>query len=554
MSAPRRPGFVPWPDALAERYRELGVWRGQSLFAALAERAAQAGERVAAVDRERRISYAALCQRSEALARGLAASGIGAGDAVLVQLPNCIAFLEVCFALFRLGAQPVMAQPAHRRLELTEFARRTGAVAHVICERFARFDYRALAAEVREACPSVRLTLVAGESARSSAAPAEQCLERLFEPGPEQSLPPLPPASAVALFQLSGGSTDVPKLIARTHDDYLYSVRTSNEVCGFTAGTVYLAVLPVAHNFPLSSPGALGTLLAGGKLVLSEQPTPDLAFDWIEREGVTATALVPALLPAWLAAAARRKRSLASLALLQVGGAKLHESMARRVQPELGAQLQQVFGMAEGLVCYTRPSDPLASVLTTQGRPMSVFDELRVVDAEGCDVAAGEVGQLWTRGPYTIRGYYDAPEHNAQAFNADGFYCTGDCVRRLPDGSLVVEGRVKDQINRGGEKIAAPEVEAQLCSHPAVEAAALVPMSDPYLGERSCAFVVAQGVGSKELLAHLRRAGLASYKIPDRIELIDSLPKTPVGKIDKRRLRSLAEAHQSKTAHVEKHA
>jgi 2,3-dihydroxybenzoate-AMP ligase len=554
MSAPQLSGFVPWPEALARRYRAEGVWRGQSLFAALAERAAQHGEHVAAVDRARRISYAALCQRSETLARGLSASGIGAGDAVLVQLPNGIAFLEICFALFRLGARPVMAQPAHRRLELSEFARRTGAVAHVICPRFARFEYRALAAEVREACPSLRHTLVVSEAAAPTKSSAELCLEGLIERGQDQPLPPLPLASDVALFQLSGGSTDVPKLIARTHDDYLYSVRTSNEVCGFDARTVYLAVLPVAHNFPLSSPGALGTLLAGGKLVLSEYPTPDLAFDWIEREGVSATALVPALLPAWLAAAARRKGSLATLSLLQVGGAKLHESIARRIQPELGARLQQVFGMAEGLVCYTRPDDPPERALTTQGRPMSVFDELRVVDAEGREVAAGEVGQLWTRGPYTIRGYFDAPEHNAQAFSADGFYRTGDCVRRLADGSLVVEGRVKDQINRGGEKIAAPEVEAQLCAHPAVEAAALVPVTDPTLGERSCAFVVAQGVSPAELIEHLRGAGLATYKIPDRIELIDSLPKTPVGKVDKRSLRSLAETGEVKTAYLEKHA
>lgn len=541
MSEHEERGFVRWPDATAARYRALGAWRGQSLFDALLERASMQGERIAAVDAERRLSYAELVTRSTALARGLHALGIAAGDSVVVQLPNRVEFLELCFALFRLGARPIMAQPAHRRLELALFVERTHAVAHVCPDQVARYDYRALSGEVRALCPTLRHTLVVGDAGPYTA------LETLYDPS-DTPLPPGPEAGRIALFQLSGGSTNVPKLIARTHDDYLYSVRASVEVCGFDARTVYMATLPVAHNFPLSSPGALGALIAGGSVVMCEQPTPDVAFDWIEREGVTATALVPALLPAWLAAAARRKASLETLDLVQVGGAKLHESLARRVEPELGACLQQVFGMAEGLVCYTRPSDPLERVLATQGRPMSELDEVRVVDDDDQDVAPGTSGHLLARGPYTIRGYYDAPEHNRAAFTADGFYRTGDVVRQLSDGSLVVEGRSKDQINRGGEKIAAPEVEAQLCSHPEVEAAALVAVSDPYLGERSYAFVVARpGVSAAALLSYLRARGLAAYKIPDRLELVDVLPKTAIGKIDKRRLRARAEAQRIST-------
>jgi 2,3-dihydroxybenzoate-AMP ligase len=537
---------VPFPEALAAEYRSKGVWLGQSLFEALCQSAERQGERLAAVDAHGRISHRGLIARSTMLARGLYALGVGPGDAVLLQLPNCVAFLELCCALFRLGARPVMAQPAHRKLELTHFAQKTGARVHVVCQRFAGFDYLPLAHELRAACPTLRHTLVLGRSGPLARADSQMVtgdldLAALYLK--EGTLPSLPRASEIALFQLSGGSTNVPKLIPRTHDDYLYSIRTSIELCGFDARSVYLAALPMAHNFPLSSPGTLGALLAGGSVVLSEQPAPDLCFDWIEGERVTVTALVPALLPAWLAAAGRRRASLDTLTLLQVGGAKLHESLARRVQPELGARLQQVFGMAEGLVCYTRPDDTLEQVLTTQGRPMSALDELRVVDDDGREQPIDTPGHLWTRGPYTIRGYYDAAEHNAEAFTADGFYRTGDIVRVRADGNLVVEGRSKDQINRAGEKIAAPEVEAQLCAHPDVEAAALVAVTDAYLGERSCAFVVARpGTSVAGLLAHLRGCSLAAYKIPDRIELIDSLPKTPIGKVDKRSLRSLAEA------------
>ncbi len=539
------PDFVPWPSEFAERYRRAGAWRGQSLFAALAEVTERADERIAAVDAERSVSYRALLARSEQLARGLWAHGVRPGDAVLVQLPNSVTFLELCFALFRLGARPVMAQPAHRRIELTQLATQSGAVAHVTCGEFARFDHRLLAREVKDACPTLLHTFIAGEPGSGQIA-----LEALFK-NEAVALPPGPVASEIALFQLSGGSTDLPKLIPRTHDDYLYSVRQSVAVVGFDSTTVYLAALPVAHNFPFSSPGVLGALLAGGKVVLSQQPAPELAFDWIAREQVTVTALVPALLSSWLSAAARRKSALESLRLVQVGGAKLHEGLARRLTPELGARLQQVFGMAEGLVCYTRADDDDALTHTTQGRPMSPLDELRVVDDDDRELADGTEGHLLVRGPYTIRGYYRAPEHNRQAFSADGFYRTGDRVRRLASGHLEVVGRAKDQINRGGEKIAAPEVEAQLMLHPAVDAAAVVAVPDPYLGERSHAYVLArEEVSPRALLEHLKSAGLAAYKLPDRIELCAALPKTAVGKIDKRALR---EAAASRRASVDAH-
>jgi 2,3-dihydroxybenzoate-AMP ligase len=527
-------GFVPWPPEFAERYRRAGVWRGQTLFDALFECAERHGERIAAVDKKRSVTYRELRARSEQLARGLLAWGIRPGDALLVQLPNSVTFLELCFALFRLGARPVMTQPAHRRLELCQLASQSGAVAHVTCDTFANFDHRLLAQELRALCPEVRHTFVLGDPG-----PEASALAALYEPL-ATTLPSGPAASDVALFQLSGGSTDVPKLIPRTHDDYLYSVRQSVAVCDFSPETVYLTVLPVAHNFPLSSPGVLGTLLAGGKVVFSEHATPDVAFDWIAREQVTHTALVPALVPAWLLAAARQRKSLVSLRHVQVGGAKLQEALARRIEPELGARLQQVFGMAEGLVCYTRTSDTDDEVYGTQGSPMSELDELRVVDDDDCDVPRGSEGHLLVRGPYTIRGYFNSPAHDRSAFTEDGFYRTGDRVRWLASDKLVVVGRAKDQINRGGEKIAAPEVEAQLLTHPAVEAAALIAVPDPFLGERSHAYVVAQdSVTPRALIEHLKASGLASYKLPDRIELCASLPKTPVGKIDKRALRLL---------------
>ncbi|HEX6244159.1 MAG TPA: AMP-binding protein, partial [Polyangiales bacterium] len=428
-------GVTPWPEETAQRYRALGAWSGHSLFELLRDGRARWPEHTALVDARGRLSYRALHDRALALANGLSQLGIGVGDAVVVQLPNRSELFELCFALFRLGARPVMALPAHRERELGQFIEQTQAVALVVCDKHAGFDHRQMAVGLRERHRTLRHVWVAGDEAAPFAP-----LAALHVPGAEPRAP-IPGGGALALFQLSGGSTSVPKLIPRTHDDYLYSVRQSALVCRFDRDTVTLAALPAAHNFPLSSPGVLGTLLVGGKVVLTESAAPDRAFDWIERERVTVTALVPALLSAWLQHAARERAKLSSLRLLQVGGAKLHEALARRVQPELGCQLQQVFGMAEGLVCYTRLDDPLDRVVSCQGRPMSELDELRVVDDEDRDVALGEVGDLLVRGPYTIRGYYAATEHNARAFSADGYYRTGDRVRRLEDGNLVVEGR-----------------------------------------------------------------------------------------------------------------
>jgi 2,3-dihydroxybenzoate-AMP ligase len=351
--------------------------------------------------------------------------------------------------------------------------------------------------------------------------------------------PPAP--SDVALFLLSGGTTGLPKLIARTHDDYAYNVRTSAELCRLSRETVYLAVLPAAHNFPLGCPGMLGTFSVGGRVVVSSSPKAEDAFAVIEAEGVTITALVPTLVIRWLESPERSRFDLDSLRVLQVGGARLNPEVARRVGPELGCTLQQVFGMGEGLLNYTRLDDPEEVVVGTQGRPMSPADEVLVVGADDRPVPAGEPGELLTRGPYTIRGYYRAEEHNAGAFTSDGFYRTGDVVRVDPAGNLIVEGRMKDLINRGGEKISAEEIENLLLGHPSVSNAAAVAMPDRDMGERVCAYVVlrprATPLTVESLREYLAGRRVARYKWPERIETVDALPVTKVGKVDKKALR-----------------
>ncbi|AXM89912.1 2,3-dihydroxybenzoate-AMP ligase [Anoxybacillus ayderensis] len=523
-------GCVAWPKELADFYRKEGCWAGETFGDMLRQRAMKYGERIAVTSRKRQLTYQELDRRADQLAAGLYQMGIRPKDRVVLQLPNQVEFFEVCFALFRLGALPVFALPSHRFSEIRYFCEFSEAAAYIIADQHAGFDFRSLARQVKAAVPTLKHVIVTGEAEEFLS------LEDLFIEPIEL---PIVRSSDIAFFQLSGGSTGLSKMIPRTHDEYIYSLRISAEICQLNQDSIYLAALPMAHNYPLSSPGVLGTLYAGGRVVLSESPSPDEAFPLIQQEKVTITALVPPLVWIWLDAASSRQYDLSSLQVLQVGGAKFSAEVAKRVQPVLGCKLQQVYGMAEGLVNYTRLDDPEEIVIHTQGRPMSPYDEIRIVDEEDREVEPGEVGELLTRGPYTIRGYYKAEAHNAKAFTSDGFYRTGDLVRMTPSGYLVVEGRVKDQINRGGEKIAAEEMENHLLAHPAVRDVAIVSMPDEFLGERSCAFIIPRDASLKatELRAFLRERGVAAFKIPDRIEFVDSFPKTPVGKINKRELR-----------------
>ena len=217
----------------------------------------------------------------------------------------------------------------------------------------------------------------------------------------------------------------------------------------------------------MSSPGALGVFYAGGCVVLAHDPSANLCFPLIEKHQVNVAALVPPAVSLWLQAIQEwgSNRALASLTLLQVGGARLSESLAARIPSEIGCRLQQVFGMAEGLVNYTRLDDDSQHILTTQGRPISDDDEVWVADEFGNPLPAGLTGRLMTQGPYTFRGYYNSPEHNAASFDSQGFYCSGDLISTATVGYITVQGREKDKINRGGEKIEAEAIENPPQSH-----------------------------------------------------------------------------------------
>lgn len=539
--------FTPWPTDLASRYRERGYWIDRPLTDIVAQHADS--EACAVICGEQQLSYRALNQRIHTLATSLLQLGIQPGQTALVQLGNVAEFYITFFALLKAGIVPVNALFSHQKTELAAYAELVGP-SLIIADRshrlFAEDDYwRAL----RDDFPHINRILLRGEPSTRTAGIMPISLDAAIEgrleglsAQPKQAEPT--PASDVAFFQLSGGSTGTPKLIPRTHNDYDYSIRRSVELCGVSAATRFLCALPAPHNYPLSSPGALGIFHAGGCVVLAEDPAPQRCFPLIERHHVTMVALVPPAVTLWEQSLTPENRhQLDSLEVMQIGGAHLAVSLAERVPERFGCQLQQVFGMAEGLVNYTLLDDDEWHRTHTQGRPMSPDDEVYVVDDNGRPVPPNTPGHLIVRGPYTFRGYYRAPLHNEAAFTADGFYSSGDIVEMTPDGYLKVVGREKDQINRGGEKIAAEEIENLLLRHDDIIEVALVSVPDEVMGEKSCAVVVArQPLKAAPLRRWLRTLGVADYKLPDRFHFVEALPQTAVGKIDKRALRDALSA------------
>jgi len=543
-------GVVPFPPDFVARYRAKGYWEDRSLAGVFQDVFATFAGRTALIAGSEHITYRELAGRVERLASHFLELGLRPLDRVVVQLPNVPEFVSVYFALQRVGAIAVMALPPHRYREIKYYVELTEAVAYVIPDQAGDFDFVELARRITSECRSLRHVVVAGEAPPGMVSLAT-CL----------STESRVPASALgdvtidsmdpAVLQLSGGTTGVPKLIPRLHNDYVYNSKTAATMVDVRPGDALLVVLPIAHNLPLACPGIQGFFLRGARAVLSSSVRAQDVFSLIERERVTHLAVVPALLIRWINDPAISRYDLSSVRVVQSGGQRLQPEVKRLCEARIpSATVQENFGMAEGMLTFVRLDDPYDVRLETVGRPMCPDDEVKLVDDEGREVADGEVGELAVRGPYTLRGYYRAPEHNARVFTPDGFYLSGDLMRRHPSGNFVVEGRKKDLINRGGEKISAEEIESLILSHPAVQNVACVPMPDPILGERTCAFVVprrGQRVTLPEIVVHLTEAGIAKFKLPERLELIDELPLSPFGKVSKVTLTKLIAERLSPT-------
>jgi len=542
------PGCTPWPEELASLYRRKGYWEDVPIPQLFASLSAAAPDRIAIIDGARRLTLGMLWQQSTRLAAHFHNAGLRSRQRVVFQMPNSAEFVAAFLALVRIGVIPIMALPPHRETEILHYVNAAEARALLIPERIKDFDFRLMADSVRAKAKTLDMVFVLGQAREHEISLTELAAT---EPAAADAAAvenvTLDPAD-VALMLLSGGTTALPKLIPRTHNDYTYNFKQSARIAGFDDRTVLLVVLPMGHNYTLGSPGVLGALANGGRIVIAPKPDCETVFALVESERVT---VIPAAVPLvvnWLNDAALERFNAASLKVVQNGGARLSPELRERLRRRLNCQFQEVFGTAEGLLNFTRLDDDEHMILHSSGAPMCEDDEIKVLDEMDREVADGQRGELVTRGPYTIRGYYNAAQINARAFTADGFYRMGDIVTKRGR-HVFAEGRRGDLINRGGEKISVDEVENLILRHPAIHGVALVAMPDLVFGERACAFVTLRPeamLSLGQLTRFLLEQNIAKFKLPERLEILPELPVSAAGKIMRRALRELIEAKLKK--------
>ncbi len=520
--------------AMAARWRGAGLWSDETLATVLARRVRETPDCEALSDRTSRLTYRELADGVDRMAARFRALGIGAGDVVTIQLPNWIEFALVFFALERLGAVAVTVSVDFRSRELEYIMRFAGSKMFVCCATFRGFDHAAMAAELEPRLPALAIVAIIRGAARAGMVALDDVAAAS---GPPAGFVPVAmDADTVMRMAFTSGTTGNPKGVMHSHNTTLAAARILNGDLGLAADDVMLIWLPLGLNWGYLT--LVQSILAGAKAVLLDRFGSPAALELIERERVTYIPTAPASLTTILQEPDLDRRDLSSLRIVVSGGASAPVETIRAWRRAAPGALLELLGMLEtGYQAYTRPTDDPERVAGSVGVPASHMG-LRLVDVEGRDVARGEEGDICCDGPSVHLGYHNNPAANAEAFLPDGWFRSGDLGVIDADGHLRIVGRLKEMINRGGKKFFPREIEEILYTHPQVLYAAIVGIPDARLGERNCLCLVprpgeAPTLGS--LVAFLGDS-VATYKLPERLELFTQFPFTPTGKIQRHAL------------------
>lgn len=532
---------VRYPDRAAlERYVTSGVLPERTLVGALRESFERYGERKALLSPEGDMTYRRLDELTDRFGAALLKLGARPLDRVVMQCGNCNELMIAFLGCLKAGLIPICALQAFRRHEISYLANLAEATVHVVQGDDPKFDDVTFAEEMQSVVPTFSIAVQARGEQRGVGRTLASLIDGVSWQNARETLGEIvhDPYQA-AVFQLSGGTTGVPKIIPRFQNEYLLNMQLVGEWNRYTQGDVLFMPTPLMHNMNMGCFFGPMLLIGGAVIVCPNiaestlrQAIRDYQPTWYGLAGP-----IYARVAEELAAASpevKRKRRLTG------------PKNAAGLSEALGSPCYHIFGMTEGVIMFAREGDPQYVLDESVGRPVCEWDEVKIVEpGTEQELPEGEVGEALFRGPYTIRGYYKSEAEDVHRFTADGFYRSGDLMKaEIVDGKryFFFRGRTKDVVDRGGEKINAEELENLINRHPDVLASAVVGMPDPVYGERVCAFVVPSEPGGSialsTLTAFLEQQGVAKFKWPERIEIISEFPVTASGKLSKVLLRN----------------
>jgi len=519
--------------ALIERYTRSGHWGHETFYAILAHRAEAHPDRVAIIDRRGAVTYRELRERVDRVADGLHQLGVGPGDVVTIQLPNWAEFAYVFFACERVGAVANQIGPDYRSREVEYILRFSESRAYVAPASFKDFDYVGMIQELSPGLPALKSVVVLGGGAGGTVS-----LDELIAGtrAPSSFRPHLMDANDVMRMAFTSGTTGNPKGVMHSFNTTLPAARIINEAMRVTERDVLLVYLPLGLNWGYLT--LLQSIMVGARAVLLDRFSARAALTLIERERVTFIPSAPASIIAMLNDPELPRFDLRSLRVVITGGASCPIETIRAFRACMPGHLIELYGMLEtGFHTFTRLSDDPEAVTGTIGRAADGMD-LRLIDDQGRDVPRGAEGEIAAEGPSVHLGYYRNDAANAELFTTDGWFRTGDLGQLDAAGNVKIVGRLKEMINRGGKKFFPREIEEILYTHPKVLHAAIVGVPDPRLGERNCLCVIPRPGASLSLeeMVKFLAGDVATYKLPEEIEIFDEFPFTPTGKIQRHAL------------------
>jgi len=526
----------------AETYDLYRWWLGIPLGDLLDRAADLYPKKEALTDDRVRLTYAGLRERVDRLAIGLIDLGLEKGDTVLLQLPNWAEFVFSFFALQKIGCIPILLISGYRQFEVTHLCHLTEAKAWIVPDLYRRMDYLSFIGEVKKENPQLRYLISA--RAQKGDGPFVISLEklmgrRLTDEDKNRLAARRPKPTDVAHILPSGGTTGLPKGIPRTHNDYICNAEYVVRIGEMNTNDVWLVTAPVGHNLGLLV-GITGCLFMAAKLVLLDSTRPEDICSTIQRERVTFMPIVPSLLKRILDLEKLEEYDLATLKKISAGGEASSPELIRRTYEKIGCTYINEFGMSEGLLCRTRLDDDIETICTTVGKPCCPYDQVKILDEKGKELAVNQDGELAAKGPCIFAGYLKNPEENKKSFTSNGFFRTGDLARIDESGNIRITGRIKDIIIRGGENISPAQIEDLLLSCPGVADAAVIGIPDKELGEKVCAYIrptAGARLEPEEIKKLMESRGASKLLVPERFEFVDTLPMTQAGKHDKKALR-----------------